>query len=87
MGKTYKNTPKGRSEIPTQPGAYNLRKRNGEVIYTGMTSNLKRRITEHHYDRLKNFSYITITETKTKQQAKRVKTKRLSYRKPSKNRK
>lgn len=86
MGKTYKNTPKGRSEIPIQPGAYNLRKRNGEVIYTGMTSNLKRRITEHHYDRKKRFSYITITETKTKQKAKKVESKRLRYSKPSKNR-
>lgn len=85
LGKTYKNTPKGRSGIPTKPGAYNLRNRNGEIIYTGITENLKRRIKEHHYDKSKHFAYITITSTKTKKQAKNIETKRLKYKKPRLN--
>ena len=85
LGKTYKNSPKGRSEIPAKPGTYNLRNRNGKVIYTGMTNDLKRRIKEHHYDKSKHFTYITITSTKTKQQAKKIEMKRLKYHKPSLN--
>ena len=85
MGKTYKNTPKGRSELPSKPGAYNLKNRNGETIYTGMTKNLKKRIKEHHYDKSKHFSYITIKPTKSKQQAKTIEKKRLKYHKPSLN--
>ena len=73
MGKTYKNTPKGRSKLPSKPGTYNLKNRNGETVYTGMTKNLNRRIKEHHYSKSKHFSYITITLTKSKQQAKMTK--------------
>lgn len=85
MGKTYKNTPKGRSELPSKPGTYNLKNRNGETIYTGMTKNLNRRIKEHHYDKSKHFSYITFISTKSKQQAKKIEKKRLKYHKPSLN--
>ena len=85
MAKTYKNTPKGRSELPSKPGTYNLKNRNGETIYTGMTKNLNRRIKEHYYDKSKHFSYITFTPTKSKQQAKRIEKKRLKYHKPSLN--
>lgn len=77
MGKTYKNTPKGRSELPSKSGAYNLKNRNGETIYTGTTKNLYKRIKGHHYDKSKNFSYITIIPTKSKQQAKTIEKKRL----------
>lgn len=64
VNKTYKNTPKGRSEIPKKSGAYNLRNKKGVVIHTGITTNLKRRIKEHHYDKSKKFTYITIITTK-----------------------
>lgn len=64
MDKTYKNTAKGRSEIPKKPGTYNLKNKKGVVIHTGITTNLKRRIKEHHYDKSKNFTYITIITTK-----------------------
>jgi len=82
LGKTYKNSPKGRSELPSKPGTYNLKNRNGETIYTGMTKNIKRRIKEHHYDKSKHFSYITFISTKSKQQAKKIEKKRLKYHKP-----
>lgn len=64
VGETYKNTPKGRSEIPEKPGKYSLKNKKGVVIHTGMTINLKRRVKEHHYDKLKHFTYITIIPTK-----------------------
>ena len=86
LGKSYNNTPKGRSEIPAKPGAYNLRNKSGEIIYTGETENLKRRIKEHHYDKTKHFSSITITSTKTKKQAKNIETRRLRAKKPRLNR-
>lgn len=82
LGKTYKNTSMGRSKIPAKPGTYNLRSRNGEVIYTGLTNNLKRRIKEHHYDRSSQFSYVTFSKAKTKKQAKSIEMKRLKRRKP-----
>jgi len=86
LRKTYKNTSKGRSVIPAKPGTYNLRDRNGEVIYEGLTNNLKRRIKEHHYDRSTHFSYVTVSEATTKERAKTSKaqtskTRRLQRRK------
>ena len=61
--KFYKNSPKGRSEIPAEAGIYTLiRQGYGEVYIPNMYSNnLKRRIKEYHYDKNKNFSYIKIT--------------------------
>ncbi len=58
--KTFKNSPKGRSEIPEKAGSYILLDKEGKGIYEGMTDNLKRRIKEHHYDKSKEFSYIRI---------------------------
>ncbi len=58
--KTFRNSPKGRSEIPEKAGSYILLDKEGKGIYEGMTDNLKRRIKEHHYDKLKHFSYIRI---------------------------
>ena len=58
--KTFKNSPKGRSEIPEKAGSYVLLDKRGKEIYEGMTDNLKRRIKEHYYDKTKNFSYIRI---------------------------
>ena len=71
-GKTYKNTPKGRSELPTKRGEYDLKNRKGEVIYKGKTKNINRRIKEHHYDKSKDFSYITIIPKKSQKEAKRL---------------
>lgn len=85
MGKTYKNTPKGRSELPSKPGTYNLKNRNGETIYKGSTKNVNRRIKEHHYDKSKSFSYITFRPTKSKEQAKKIEKKRLKHHKLSLN--
>jgi len=83
LGKTYKNTPKGRSKLPSKPGAYNLKNRNGKTVYTGETKNLNSRIKDHHYDKSKHFSYITITPTKSKQRAEKIEKKRLKYHKLS----
>lgn len=58
--KTFKNSPKGRSEIPNRSGSYILLDKRGKKIYEGITNNLKRRIKEHHYDKSKDFSYIKI---------------------------
>ncbi len=58
--KIYANTPKGRSEIPEESGAYNLRNNKGVIIHTGVTNNLKRRIKEHHYDTSKPFASVEI---------------------------
>lgn len=58
--KTYKNSPKGRSEIPNCSGSYVLLDNYGKKIYEGITDNLNIRIKEHHYDKSKDFSYIKI---------------------------
>lgn len=84
LGKNYKNTPKGRSELPSQPGAYILKNRNGKTIYQGETDNIKRRINEHHYDKSKHFSFITVTEKKSKEEAKKIESRRIRVQKPSK---
>ncbi len=58
--KTFRNSPKGRSELPNCSGSYTLLDKHGKKIYEGTTNNLKRRIKEHHYDKSKEFSYIRI---------------------------
>lgn len=85
MKKTYSNTNKSRNQIPKKPGAYNLKNRQGKTTYTGMTKNLNRRIKEHHYDKSKHFTSVTITPTKTKIQANKLENKRLSSKKPAYN--
>jgi len=86
MGKkTYPNTKKGRSQVPSRPGAYNLRNRSEKVIYTGETKDLNRRIKEHHYDRSKQFSKVSITPTKSKASAEKIEQKRLKSGKPPQN--
>ncbi len=56
--KTFKNTPKGRSEIPEKVGEYDLLDNRGNIIRSGRTNNLKRRIKEEHY--CYKFSFIKI---------------------------
>lgn len=63
--KDYKNSPKGRLEIPERSGSYSLLDKCGKEIYMGMADNLKRRIKEHHYDKSKSFSYIRINKKKS----------------------
>jgi hypothetical protein len=58
--KTFKNTPKGRSEIPEKEGEYVLLDGFGNEVYRNRTNNFKRRIKEHHYDMSLHFSYIKI---------------------------
>jgi len=58
--KRFKNTPMGRSEIPERSGEYDLLDNRGNIIYSGRSDNLKRRIKEEHYDKTKVFSYIKI---------------------------
>jgi len=58
--KTFKNSPKGRSEIPEKAGEYILLGKFGNEVYKGRTDNLRRRIKEEHYDKTKIFSYIKI---------------------------
>ncbi|MFW9970472.1 MAG: GIY-YIG nuclease family protein [Candidatus Odinarchaeota archaeon] len=84
MGKSYKNTPKGRSELPSRPGDYILKNRKGKTIYQGETDNIKRRINEHHYDKSKHFSYITVTPKKSKEEAKKIERRHIEVQKPSK---
>ena len=87
MVKKYPNTKKSRNQLPEEPGGYNLKNRQGKTIYTGMTNNLNRRVKEHHYDKSKQFSSVTITPTKTKAQANQLENKRLASRKPPLNKK
>ena len=87
MGKTYANTPKSRREIPPKPGSYTLKNKSGKPLYYGETNNLNRRIKEHHYDKTKQFSRVSITPTKTKTQAKKIEDRRLHQRKPPLNKK
>ncbi len=58
--KTFKNSPKGRSEIPARSGEYILLSKFGNEVYKGRTNNLRRRIKEEHYDKTKIFSFIKI---------------------------
>ena len=60
--RTFRNSPKGRSEIPEKSGEYMLLDGNGKDIYCGWNraDNLKRRIHEHHYDKSKQFRYIKV---------------------------
>ncbi len=60
--KTFKNSPKGRSEIPAKSGEYELLDKRGNIIPNGHgeTNNLKRSVKEAHYDKTKTFSYIRI---------------------------
>ncbi|MFW9970474.1 MAG: GIY-YIG nuclease family protein [Candidatus Odinarchaeota archaeon] len=87
MGKTYANTPKSRREIPSKPGSYALKTQSGKSLYYGETNNLNRRIKEHHYDKSKHFSKVSITPTKTKSQAKKIEDRRLHQKKPPLNKK
>ncbi len=87
LKKTYTNTKKSRNEIPKSPGVYNLKNRQGQTVYTGMTKNLNRRINEHHYDKSKHFARVAITPTKTKAQANKIEDSRLSNKKPAHNKK
>jgi len=77
IAKIYKNTARGRSVIPATPGFYVLKNKYGTIIYSGLTTNLKRRIKEHHYDRSKKFSYISITSLSTKDQTYSIKPRKL----------
>lgn len=87
MGSSHPNTKKGRSKIPSKPGAYNLKDRNGHVVYTGMTKDLNRRVKEHHYDKSMHFAKVSITPTKTKSSADKIEDRRLKSRKPPQNKK
>lgn len=61
--KFYKDSPKGRHEIPSKAGIYTLIRQGYGEVYTPDTysSNLNRRIREHHYDKNKNFTHVKIT--------------------------
>ena len=61
--KTFKNSPKGRSEVPERVGEYMLLNAYGENIHSNVcgwekTSNLKIRIKDEHY--VHGFKYIKI---------------------------
>ena len=64
--KTFKNSPKGRFEIPEKSGEYMLLDGHGNNVYWGCYGgwnravNLKERIKEHHYDKSKQFKFIKI---------------------------
>ncbi|KKM67670.1 hypothetical protein LCGC14_1468700, partial [marine sediment metagenome] len=60
--KQFKNSPKGRSEIPRRAGEYMLLGKFGDVVNNDWqrTNNLSRRIKEEHYARHGEFSYIKI---------------------------
>lgn len=85
VGKTYPNTPKGRRQIPSKPGSYVLKDRNDKTLYYGETKNLNRRIKEHHYDKSKHFSLVSVTPTQTKSQARKLEDRRLQQKKPPLN--
>ena len=85
MTTTYDNTKKGRSKVPHKPGAYNLKNRKGETVYTGMTSDGNTRIKQHHRDKNKHFPKFTFTETPTRKQADGIENKRLKRKKPKMN--
>ena len=87
LTKSYPNTKKGRSELPKIAGAYNLKNRQGTTVYTGMTKNLNQRIKQHHYDKSKHFTSVSVTPTKSKAKAKQVERNRLSNKKPKYNKK
>lgn len=87
MTNSYPNTKKGRVGIPKTAGAYNLKNRQGKTVYTGMTKNLNQRIKQHHYDKTKHFTSVSVSPTKSKAKAKQVEKKRLSNYKPKYNKK
>jgi len=61
--KTFRNSPKGRSELPEKEGDYVLLDASGNDIQEWIwTDNLKERIKEEHY--CKNFSFIKINKKK-----------------------
>lgn len=58
--RTFKNSYKGRSEIPNCSGSYVLLDIHGKKIYEGITKNLNIRIKEHYYDKSKDFRFIKV---------------------------
>ena len=60
--KIFKNTPKGRLEIPEKAGKFRLLDGHGNNILDGWrcTKNLRNRIKECHYDKTKQFKYIEV---------------------------
>ena len=64
MKDYYRNTPKGRAEIPNCSCIYTLLDKNGKEVYNGETNNLNVRIKEHHYDKTKSFKFIIIKKRK-----------------------
>jgi len=61
--KTFRNSPKGRSELPEKEGDYVLLDASGNDIQEWIwTDNLKERIKEEHY--CKKFSFIKINKKK-----------------------
>jgi len=87
MVKKSFNTPKGRKLLPSRPAVYNLKDRLGKTIYTGMTGNLKRRISVHHGTLNKHFQSLTYKLTRTRAQAGEIESNRLHLRKPLLNKK
>lgn len=83
--KKYCNTPKGRREIPCISGAYNLLNKKGDIVYTGESNCLQRRMREHHSNKNLRFSAILITPTNTKEQAKNIEHIRLMSKLPKLN--
>jgi len=85
MKKEYPNTPKSRREIPCIPGAYSLKNKKGDIIYTGESNCMKRRMREHHSNKGLRFSSVIITPTKSKSYAKNIEHIRLMSKMPEKN--
>ena len=52
------NTPGGRNGLPKARGAFSLRDRKREVVFTGMTNNIQRRVKTLHRDPGTNFAWI-----------------------------
>ena len=85
-GKQY-NTKKGRKSLPEKSAVYNLKNRNGDTVYTGMTNNVKRRVGEHYRDKSKSFSSVTYNIKKTRNQANATENRRLAKKRPKYNKK
>ncbi|HUS48651.1 MAG TPA: hypothetical protein VMZ91_00660 [Candidatus Paceibacterota bacterium] len=61
--RTFKNSPKGRSEIPEKQGDYILLDAHGNDISNigwNHANNLRTRIKEHYYDKSKDFKFIKV---------------------------
>jgi len=58
--KVYKNSPKGRLELPEIECEYELLNVRGEIVLEGHSNNIRATIKEHHYDKTKEFSFIRI---------------------------